>query len=472
MAEIVIEVSEDQMSAYATIIAGGEEAISVDEVEERLRKEGVTFGIDKEAIIFAINEKHLNKQFLAASGKAPVPGKDATFKPMFEKKGKTSFAAGEEGEEGEKIDYKKLGLIQNVRAKTVVMLKVPSTKGTPGKKLQGELIPTTDGEDKPIPLGRNTSLSSDRLQLIADIDGFLVFEEDRIHVDTVYETSTDVGVETGNLEVYGDIIVNGDVRPGYRVKATGNIEVRGTVGKAFLEAGGDILIQNGIKGKDGGKVKAKGEIRTKFIENGNVESEQDIFVSEGILHSNVDANGRIIVVEGKKGIIVGGRVRARDEINAKVIGSWNETPTRVEVGISPQAREEAAELEEEIEEGKKDFKELRLQIKTLLALKEKSREGLPPDKEKILIQRLKSQNTLMVELKKATIRLAQFQKELLATTGGKICIFDTIYPQSKLCVQTSSLEIAKDAKYITYFSRAGEMATRVYEEPRLEKKAE
>lgn len=468
MAEIVTELSEDQMTAYATIITGGEETISVDEVEERLRSEGVIFGIDKEAIISAINEKNLNKQFIAARGKAPVPGKDTILKPMFEKKKKVSFTAGEEGE---KIDYKELGLIQNVQAKTVLMLKIPPTRGIPGKTIKGEIIPTTDGEDKPIPLGRNTSLSPDSLQLIANIDGFLVFEEDKIHVDTVYETSSDVGVGTGNLEVYGDIIVNGDVLPRYSLKATGNIEVRGTVGRAFLEAGGDILIQNGIKGKNVGRVKAKGDIRTKFIENANVESEHDIFVSEGILHSNVDANGRIIVVEGKKGTIIGGRIRARSEVNAKVIGSWNETPTGVEVGISPQAREEAAKLEEEIEEGKKEFKELRLQIKTLLALKDKSGGSLSPDKEKMLVERLKSQNTLMVDLKKATTRLAQLHKELLASTGGKICIFDTVYPKSKFSLHTSTLEIAREAKYVTYVSRAGEIVTLVYEEPRLEKKA-
>ena len=47
----------------------------------------------------------------------------------------------------------------------------------------------------------------------------------------------------------GTVFISGNVEDGFSVKASGNIEVKGTVGKSELDAEGDIVVSQGIAGK-------------------------------------------------------------------------------------------------------------------------------------------------------------------------------------------------------------------------------
>ena len=59
-----------------------------------------------------------------------------------------------------------------------------------------------------------------------------------------------VNIKSGNVTFLGTVIVNGNVEDGYNVKASGNIEVNGAVGASRLESDGDIIVSQGIVGRD------------------------------------------------------------------------------------------------------------------------------------------------------------------------------------------------------------------------------
>ena len=103
----------------------------------------------------------------------------------------------------------------------------------------------------PTPLGRNVHMAEDGATLIADINGLVTFIGGKINVEEIFTVPGDVDLKTGNVMFLGTVIVQGNVEDGFSVKASGNIEVRGSVGKCEIIAEGDIIIHQGVAGKGG-----------------------------------------------------------------------------------------------------------------------------------------------------------------------------------------------------------------------------
>ena len=87
--------------------------------------------------------------------------------------------------------------------------------------------------------------------------------------------------------------VAGNVEDGFSVKASGKIEVHGTVGKAEIDAEGDIIVNQGITGRNEAKIRAGRSLWSRFIENATVSAGELIIVSDGIMNSNVSSKKKI-----------------------------------------------------------------------------------------------------------------------------------------------------------------------------------
>lgn len=82
----------------------------------------------------------------------------------------------------------------------------------------------------------------DDTKVASKINGNLVLGNDTLDVLPVFIAMSDVSSETGNIVFLGTVIVQGDVQPGYKVKAAGNVFVYGTADPNSVEAGGDVFI--------------------------------------------------------------------------------------------------------------------------------------------------------------------------------------------------------------------------------------
>ena len=132
----------------------------------------------------------------------------------------------------------------------------------------------------------------------------------------------------------------------------------------LIDAEGDILVHQGIAAKTEGKVRCGKSLYSKFIEHAHVDAGEYVVVTDGIVHSYVDAN-KMILCQGKRAQIVGGRLRASEEINSKILGSVAGTETLLEVGYDPRSKERLVALEEEKRVVEKSLEEVDLNIKTL-----------------------------------------------------------------------------------------------------------
>ena len=457
--KIMVNVTPDKMKAIVTITSpkGPGRHLDFDDVISALKQFGVKMGIKKDKIREVLDKELYQGHQVLAEGKLPRRGRDAYIDYKVNvRKHKSKVKELEDG----RVDFKDLDLIENVVVDQVLAVKVPAEKGEDGYTVAGDILPSKSGKDIELKPGKGTILSEDGMTLKAEINGHVVYRRGRIHIEPVYLIKGDVGPETGDITFIGSVVVNGSVLDNFKVKAAGNVVVYGTVQKSQIEAEGDIIIRGGVSGKDEGKVVSmSGSVFAKFLQNAIIKSGEDVVSQEGILHCKVGAGTKVICY-GRKAQIVGGIVRATDEVNAKAIGSSAYARTKIEVGIYPEVREKLEELENK---KKTLHKEITESIEPILGTIG-NQVNLKPDKlEKInkAKQRREEIDIELKEIEEETSELNEYVKE--ASEPGKISVKEIIYPGVELLIKDVFFEIRDEYKKITITQEAGKIKFLPYE---------
>jgi uncharacterized protein (DUF342 family) len=465
-ADALITTDIDEAEMRATVMLtppgpGGSD-LSKDAVLAFLRNNHVVYGLIDEALTELEDKPRYREQILVAEGTKPQNGRDAFVQFNFETdKTKHRLKESSDG----RVNFKELNLIQNVVAGQPLARKVAPEYGNAGKTVTGKLIQARNGKDMPSPLGRNVHMAEDGSTIIADINGQVTFIGNKINVEEVFTVPGDVNLKTGNIMFLGTVIVMGNVEDGFSVKASGNIEVRGSVGRCEIVAEGDVIIHQGVAGKSGGTIQAGKNIWSKFIENAAVEVGENVIVSDGLINSSIVANKKIIC-QGKRAAIVGGKYRACEEINAKTLGSpVGGAETILEVGYDPKSREKQEKLQAQAYHIKRQVEDLDKNIGTLNAIK-KQRKVLPEEKEAMLQDYLLRREELVTELRGLAKEVESIQAYLNGLRiRGRISVSGRIYPGVKLVIKEIKEDVKSEMKGITFYLENQMIRTTRYEEP-------
>ncbi|MFZ5943682.1 MAG: DUF342 domain-containing protein [Bacillota bacterium] len=401
-----IEKADDLLSAYMTIFPAleDEHKLTLGEIKSQLLAKGITYGIDEVKIMIALAEKNYVIELLIAQGRNPVHGQDGEIKYHFYEKGVE--IKPKELENGN-VDFYNINLIQVVKEGQLLVEKIPATKGNPGITVTGKEIPAFNGKDVIIPIGKNLVLSTDKTKGYAACEGHVVIVERRVSVLPVFEVNGDVDFSSGNIDFVGNVVVRGNIRDGFTVKAKGDVEIFGTVEGGNVYSSGNIFIKKGIRGLKKSMVDAQGSIYSNFIEYANISAGIDVIVNEAIMHSTVNS-GLTIQVGGRKGLVVGGTSRAGKALICKNIGSNLATLTNIEVGIKPETRMIFKETTQQILQVKDNLDKTSKAVKLLMELKGKL-INLPPDKE-ALLSKLK-ETKMQLEKQHEDLQLLKFELE-------------------------------------------------------------
>ncbi len=459
-----IQINDDETKAFLTITAPylSGRILEESEIMDLLTNQGVTSGIKQEKIKEILEEEHYNVPILIAEGVPPQHGKDSEINFHF--KTKPDDLHFEEDDFGKVNFFSDQGLIQNVVAGQILAVKNPPTKGTNGKTITGKVIEAEDGEDITFEAGKNTGLSENGLEIVAQNAGRAVFNDGVVEVEPIYEIKGNVGLKTGSIVFLGDVIVSENVEDGFSVKAAGNIYIGGTIGKAEVEADGDIIVQRGILGKEEGYVKAGGNVIAKFIENSKVTAGNKVVSNEGILHSYVDA--KQVYSLGKRGTITGGHIRSVEEVNSKVIGSTTYTETKIEAGVDPVAKEKLVKFDKERETIEDNLSKLSVNLTTMQNQK-RSMGSLSPERELMLERMLRAKKEYDMQLKEINLDIEEIKSYLSSLTAqGKISAFDKIYPGTEVTIKNIILKIKSDYTHVTLIIESGEIKPTPYQEPK------
>lgn len=401
------------------------------QLEESLKKNLIIHGIHYDVLSKIANnpKEFLLSKTIIATGDAPIDGENGYIKYMYEMKHQGSKPL--EMEDGT-VDYKEVASINNVRKGELIAERIPAKEGTHGKAVTGEVVFAKAGKEDRFKIGKNVVVDAEKTFLFAAIDGMIALtDREKINVFPIFEVNGDVDYNTGNIDFVGTIVIRGNVRTGFKIKAEGDIRIIGSVEGAELDAAGSIEISAGIIGQNKGLVKAGKNIKTSFIQEGVVEAGEDVLVSQSIMHSTIRA-GKNVICQGVKGLIVGGTIQAGEKVLARTIGNIMATNTNIEVGVLPELRNELLSLRGQL---KIHMETLEKTDKALNLLDQMAAAGLlTPEKVAMKIKLANSKKISFDEQSHIKERILEIEKSLEDTEKAKVEVTAMMYGGTKIVI--------------------------------------
>ncbi|WP_107841988.1 DUF342 domain-containing protein [Metasolibacillus meyeri] len=326
---IEIEVARDKMSASLFIYETVDELRQnkehfIEEIEKLLKKENIVYGIQP----IQIEEIVPAKAYLIAQGTPPIKGDDAktTYLQIPERKP----IIKEDG----KADYYEMNFIHEIHENSWLGEKIPAQPGIAGQTIFGEALPATPGKDASLKYDRKSAYEVEedgKIVLRSKYAGALGQIQGQLTISHHLSINSDIGVETGNIDFQGSLTVRGTVQSGFTIIAKGDISIDSSEGitgaKLIRSLEGDIYIRGGVFGLGETVIEAAGNIYIKHVNEANLRANGDIHIGSYALGSQLTANS--ILLDERKGKIIGGTAMAKDMIVSAISGNRLERRTEL-----------------------------------------------------------------------------------------------------------------------------------------------
>jgi hypothetical protein len=442
---VEIIVSEDRLSVTMNLYAagvGGKE-VEYDDIVLRVQAAGISAPVVHTAVQDALMEVAQTKRNVTgvciAEGKPPRHGKNAEIELLVD----LSFSRRPVIKKDGAADYFSIHTFENVVAGQSLARVSPPTEGEPGVDVYGNTIYATSGKPLPFYQGKNViSADNDSLLWEASKNGHVYKRDNTLLVEEILRIDSDVDFHTGNIDFIGDVVVDGEVKSGFSVRAAGNVTVYGAVEDARIEAGENVIVHCGFIGKGKGVISAEGDVVVCHIRNQKVIAKNNILIGGESVDACLIA-GNAIFAEQKKSWIVGGRALAKNNIRAATIGNKFFNPTRITVGLDYFIKKTFAELDNKIEEIETTIAIVKSDIERL-SLQERSSGGLSNDKSM-----LRSRLAILVEKHEEQIRQLQKYKfhckRELYNHAAQIDVTGTVFPGTVVEITTWRHTVNKEA---------------------------
>ncbi len=326
-----ITVPKDEMQAYAYFHppTGNGKPLTFDAVQEIINNKGITTGVNWEAIkgcLLTCNEERVEvSDIVVARGKSPI---NETPPYLVLADTLTAREAKEEAARA-RVDFKELGLFVLVKKDDVLATLMPKCEGAMGTTIRGNAVPfAKERASFPKP-GKNTAWLEGRV--VAKCAGRFQANAESFWVDEVLDILGNIDLRVGNIDFPGDVVIRGEIRDGFTVKAGKSILCVGTIGGARIDCAGDLITQQGIVGKEKAVIRVGGTAEAKFIEGCALDVVGPIRVRTSVLNATVHTRDRLEM--GDRGIIIGGIVKAQNGVSAAQIGTERGPRTEIHCGI-------------------------------------------------------------------------------------------------------------------------------------------
>ncbi|WP_442600920.1 DUF342 domain-containing protein [Paenibacillus sp. KN14-4R] len=429
---VQISISEDKLTAYLQFSNVPDTfQVTIDQLQECLRSNNVSHGIDMSQLAIIANDPRpfLYAKTVIARGSKAIDGRNGSIKLLHDL---GSISKKPQELDDGTVDFKELITINNVREGQLIGQRYLPTEGTPGRAVTGEILKSKAGKNIRFKPGKNVVLDNEEMALYAGISGMVTkTDRDRINVFPVYEVNGDVDFNVGNIDFVGTVVIRGNVLPGFKIKASGDIRVTGGVEAAELEAEGSIDISGGVLGQNKARVKALGDVKGSFIQDGYIEAGGNVTVSQSIMHSTVLA-GRSVLCSGAKGLIVGGTIQAGEKVTCRTIGNMMSTTTVIEVGVLPVQRNELVRLKAQL---RVTIENLDKTNKALAMLDQMAMVGqLSADKMAMRIKLGNTKKQVLAEQHEMRERILELEKVLEDSENAKVHVLSNVYGGVKIVI--------------------------------------
>ena len=441
-AVIHASISSNRMSAYLCIDPpmNGGVTPTLALLESALASSKITYGVNTAKLKELAENPIYNENIEIAQGIMPKNGVNGTCAFKVRLKADPKPKINPDGT----VDYRDLGIVENVRKDQVLCIITHPTVGIEGMTVTGKKLLPLKGKAVPPLAGKNTEVSQDGTAINAKIDGQVEYDGRKIHVSKTFAINGNVDNSTGNVKVVGNVVIKGTILPQFIVEASGDIEIYETVESAKLKADGNIILRSGIIGSE---LSCKGDVTSKFIENCKISVIGSIS-ADCIINSNIEC-GQSLQLIGSKGKIFGGSCVVGKDIAARVIGSEAWTRTDLKIGTIPTIIKRQQELTQLIPA-------LEMQIESLASLisllqQQASASQMNPQNKIILDKSLFSYKTCVITLESSKQELAEINESIQKMGQGKIICSDYILPGINITIGSAKLSIVDKMTSTTFY---------------------
>ncbi len=453
-----LQISHDKMSAVLVVLPGDySEQLTYETVLSYLEENHIIYGIEHEEIKRYCDENKFDAPLTVANGLPPINGRDAHIMEFFRR----GYDLTPKEVSGGRVDFYNLDFVQNVEKGRILSKKIFATQGKDGSNVYGETIAAKPGIDKSFLSGQNTTVSEDGSALLAAIDGCLDIKPNMISISDVVTIRGDVDKTCGNIDALGSVVISGDVREGFRVKAKGDITIRGMVEGAVVDAGGSISIASGMNGMNKGRIVAGNNINCKFIENAQVTCGGSL-IADVLINSMVKVKESIIL-KGSKSCIKGGMYQAGTMIYAKEAGNQNSTPTILSI-VSEELNalliEEFNEEQNKSEQSKARLNDIEFELKKIDDLSKLLSKNPDIAKTDDVLKTVKEKKAALLAEKDEIVKKSNEKKsDAKHLTDFKVVITGTAFPGTRVNISHETVTLKQEITYTKFYLSMGGLQT-------------
>lgn len=442
----VLRIDEHRMWVGLTIKEPeGEECTQFSEefVERYLRENGITAGINKDAIHMLVSHMEYGREVIVAKGKEPVRGQDGFYQyTVMLEDARSKPTVNPDGS----VDYYNSLKLAMVQEGDLIAVYVPPTPGEYGFTVFSEMLPPVKGKELRALRGKGFIVSDDGKEYRAQFDGRIYRENTRIVVEKMYIIRGDLDIEQGNIRFNGDVEVKGDVRSGLTIETDGNIFVHGHVGSCMLTAGHNITIRKGVQGKGKCLIKAGGDIACSFVERCHIRAKGNVY-ADSVLDSEINAGNRV-VVSSRKGLVLGGTISGMQGVTVKEAGNAAETATVLQAGV---IREELQKLTNLTEQHHDVTEEVELLDRNLKRYDNLDGSRHTKETEATRMKILRAKVIKMTEQKKLADEIAVLNDEIeLARAQANVRIKGVCYAGTIVNIGSGRYEVKEACKDVDF----------------------
>jgi len=180
------------------------------------------------------------------------------------------------------MDFQERDLLKPVGANELVARLEPPVPGVPGTRVDGTSLAPEPPREAGVTLGPGVRLESNG-DVVAVKPGVVLFTGgNALDVVDHHTHEGDVDLRSGNLEMEGSLVINGNITRGFAVRASGDVDVRGSLDGGSVEAGGNVTVRGGPSEGTAASSQADGDLAVTRAERVTLTSGGLLRIEEAV----------------------------------------------------------------------------------------------------------------------------------------------------------------------------------------------
>jgi len=242
---------------------------------------------------------------------------------------------------------------------------VEKTPGEDGTDVHGKAIATKPGKELPELIDSSFKMNANGT-IHAQIAGHLTYESMHLRINPTLEIHSYVDFSTGNITFPQSVLIHEGVRDRFSVKSGEHIEIRKLVEASIIESAKDLILHNGMAGRETGTISTGGNLFSGYLDGVHASILGNCQVTKEITNCHIMIAGKI---ESPSAVVRGGEISATKGGVVGSLGSVQGVITHVIVGSMPEieqkiklARELRPRIEGAIDQQSKELKTFQTSI--------------------------------------------------------------------------------------------------------------